>query len=106
MPQGKMKTNSTTATVYNIKEWMQGLKEDTSKAELRNDKMSSHGTEWKTAHSQYLGRSRRQYRRQGAPQLLRNTSSGSPSAGGRSSDWRSEWSSHQLTITRWSRESN
>ena len=42
----------------------------------------------------------RWYRRQGTPQLPRNTS------GGGSSDWGSEWSSHQSSMTRGSRESN
>ena len=80
--------------------------EDASEAELRNDKMSNCRTERKNAHPQHLSRSRRWCRRQGVPQLLRDTSGRSPSSGGVSSDWRSEWSSHQLTMTRGSRWSN
>ena len=67
--------------------------------------MGNCGTGQKNAHSQCLGGSRRQCRRQGTPQLLRDTSSGSPSGEG-SSDKGSEWSSHQSTMTRGSRESN
>ena len=77
-----MKTKQTAAAAYNIKEWMLGLEEDASKVKVRNDEVSNCGTEWKNAHSQHLGRSRRWYRRQGAPQLLRDSSSGSPSLGG------------------------
>ena len=85
---------------------MQGLEEDVSKVETRNGEVSNHGTEWRNAHSQCVGRSRRWCRRQGTPQLLRNMSRESPSSGGRSSDWGSKWRSHQLRMIRGSRESN
>ena len=62
-----MKTNKTAAAAYNIEEWMQGLEEDASKAEMRNGKVSNHGIEWRNAHSQHLDRSRRCHRRQGTP---------------------------------------
>ena len=89
---------------YSIKEWMQGLEGDASKVEMRNGEASNCGTEWRNTHSQCVGRSRRWHRRQGNPQLLRDTSSGSPFSGGGSSDWWSEWSSLQLTMMRGSRE--
>ena len=105
-PQGAMKTNQTPAAAYNIKKWMQGLEEDASNAEVRNGKASNHSTEWRNVHSQCVGRHRRWHRRQGILQLLRHTSSGSPSSGGGSSDWGSKQSSHPLTMMTGSRESN
>ena len=36
---------------YNIEEWMPGLEEDASKAKVRNDEMSNHGTEQKNVCS-------------------------------------------------------
>ena len=101
-----MKTNHTPTAANNIEEWMQGLEEDASEAEVRNSKVSNHRTEQRNAHSQCVGRSRRQHRRQGTSQLLRDTSGGSPSTGGGSSNWVSKWSSHQSTMTRGSGESN
>ena len=80
-PQGTMKTNQTPAAIYNIKEWMQGLEEDASEVEVRNGDLSNCGTEWQNTYSQYVGRRRRHHRKQGAPRLLRDTSSGSPSSG-------------------------
>ena len=80
---------------------MQGL-EDASKAEVRNDEVSTCGTEWKNTHSQCVGR--RWCRKQSTPQLLKDTSGGSPASGG-SSDWEAKCS-HQLTMMRGSRESN
>ena len=85
---------------------MQDLEEDASKAEVRNDEVSNHRTEQKNAHSQCLGSSRRQHRRKGAPQILRDTCSGSPSSGGGSSDWGSKQSSHQSTMMTGSRKRN
>ena len=82
------------------------LEEDASEVEVRNEKASNHGTEQKNAHSQHAGRGRRQCRRQGALHFLRETSGVSPSSGGGSSDWGSKQSSHQLTMTRVSRQSN
>ena len=105
-PQGMMKTNWIPTMTSNIREWMWTLEEDASKPEVRNDKVSNHGTKCRNACSQHLGRSRRWHRRQGTPQLLRDASSGSPSSGGGSSDEWSEWSSHQSTMMRGSRESN
>ena len=104
--KGTTKTNQTPTTAYNINEWMQGLEQDASEAELRNNKMSYHGTELKNAQPQHLSRSRRWCRRQGALQLLRDTSGRSPSSGEGSSDQGSEWHSHQLTMTKGSRRSN
>ena len=105
-PQGKMKTNWTPTTAYNMEEWMQGLQEDPSKSKLRNYKTNNCGTEWVNACPQHLVRSRKWHRRQGAPQLLRGTSSRSPSSGRGSSDWRSNQSSHQSTMMRQSRGSD
>ena len=105
-PWGTMKTNWTPTAASNIKEWMRGLEGDASKAELRKNKMSNWGTERKNTSPQHLSRSRRHCRRQGAPWLLRDTSSESPSSGGGSLDWGSKWSSHWLTMMRGSRESN
>ena len=105
-PWGTAKTNLNPAAAYNIKKWMQSLEKDASESEVRNDKTTNCGTEWRNAHSQPMGRSRRWCRRQGAPWLLRVTSCGSPSSGGGSSDWGSKWSSHQSAMTRGSRESN
>ena len=85
---------------------MQGLGEDVSKVEVRNGDASNHRTEQRNAHFQHIGRGRRQCRRQGTPQLLRDTSSGSPSSGGASSDQGRNWSSHQSTMMRGSREGN
>ena len=76
-----MKTSHTPAATYNFKEWMQGLGEDASKADVRNYKTNNHGTGQKNACSQPMGRSRRWHGRQGAPQLLTDTSR-SPSLGG------------------------
>ena len=53
---GTMKTNWTPTAAYNIKGWMQGLEEDASKAEVRNGKVSNHGTEQRNPHSQHAGR--------------------------------------------------
>ena len=89
-----MKTSQTFMAAYNIIKWMQHLEDDVSKVEVRNDEVSNHGTGWKNAHSQHLGRSTGLHRRHGAPQLLRETCSESPSSGGGSSDQRSKWSSH------------
>ena len=80
--QGTMKTNLTPTAAYNIKEWMQGLEEDASKVEIRNGNVSNHGTEQRNVCSQHVGRSRRQ----GTPQLPRDTSDESPSSGGGSSN--------------------
>ena len=52
---------------YNIEEWMQGLEEDISEAEVRNGKASNCGTELRNVHSQCVGRRRRRHRRQGTP---------------------------------------
>ena len=105
-PEETMKTNQISTATYNIEEWMWGLGEDACTVEVRNNKVSNHRTEQKNAHSQHLGRSRRWHKRQGGPWLLRDTSGGSPSSGGGSSDWGSKQSSHQLTMMRGSRESN
>ena len=105
-PQGIMKTNWAPAAAYNIEEWMQGLEEDASEVEVRNSKVSNWGTDWRNTCSQCVDKSRRQHRRQGAPQLPRDTSSGSPSSGGGSSNWGNEQSSHQSTMTRESRKSS
>ena len=85
---------------------MQGLEEDASEAEVRNGKASYHGTEWRNSHALCMGRSRRWFRRQCVPWLLRDTSGVSPSSGEGSSEQGSKWSSHQSTMTRGSRESN
>ena len=39
---------------------MQGLEEDASEVEVRNDEVSYHGIEQKNTHSQHVGRGRRQ----------------------------------------------
>ena len=101
-----MKTGQTPTAAYNIKEWMQGMEEDASKTELRNNTTSDCGTEQKNAHPHWLSRSRGWCRRQSAPQLLRDTSGGSPSSGGGSSDQKSKLSSHPLTMTRRCRKSH
>ena len=101
----KTKTNQTPAAVYSIEEWMQGMEEDASKAEVRNDEVTNCGNEQHIC-SQHLGRSRRWHRRQCAQWLLRDSSGESPSSGGGSSNWGSEHSSHQLTMMKGSRESN
>ena len=71
---------------------MRGLGEDASKVEVRNDEVSNHGTEQKNTHSQQVHRNRRWHRRLSAPCLP--------------TDWGGEWSSHLLTMTRQSSESN
>ena len=73
---------------------------------MRNYKINNHGTEQKIANPQHLSRNRRWHRRKGVPWLLRDTSGGSSSSGGGSSDWGSECSSHQLTMTKGSGGSN
>ena len=103
-PWGTVKTKWTPTAAYNMEEWMWGLEEDASKVEVRNGKVSNHGTERRNAYSQCA--CRRWQRRQGTLQLLRDTSGGSPSSGGGSSNWGSKWSSHQSTMMRGSRESN
>ena len=85
-PWGTTRTNWPPTVASNIEEWMWGLEDDVSEAEVRNDKTSNCGTEQKNAHPQHLSRSRRWCRRQGAPQLLRDTSGRSPSSAGGSSD--------------------
>ena len=62
-PRGTMKTNQTPTVAYNIEEWMQGLGEDASYIEERNGDVSNHMSEWRNAHSQHVGRGRRQCRR-------------------------------------------
>ena len=106
MPLGNNEDTLNSAAAYNIKEWMQGLEEDTSEVEGRHGEVSNSGTEQKNAHSQCVGRSRRQHRRQGTLQLPRDTSGGSPSSGGGCSDWGSELSSHQSMMMGGSRKSN
>ena len=68
-PKEQWRQTRPLTAAYNIKEWMQGLGEDASKVEVRNDEMRNHGTEQKKVHSQHVGRDRRWHRRQGIPQL-------------------------------------
>ena len=105
-PWGTTKTNQTPTAAYNIKECMQGLKEDASKVEERNGDVGNGGTEWRNVHSQHVSKGKRWHRRQGATQLLGDTFGGSPSYGGVCSDQGSNWSSHQLTMPRGSRDGN
>ena len=71
-----------------------------------NGDVSNCGTEQRNTYCQHEGRGRKCHRRQGTPQLPPDTSSGSPSSGGGSSDWGSDQSSHQLTMMRGSRGGN
>ena len=105
-PWWTRKTNQTSTAAHNINEWILGLKENASEVEMRNHKVRNHGTEQRNAHSQHVGRSRRWCRRQSTPQLPKDTSGGTPSSGGGSSNQGSEWSFHQWTMMRGSRESN
>ena len=105
-PRGKMKTHWIPTAACNIEEWMWHLEEDASKVEVTNDKVSYCGIEQKNTCSQCVDRRRRWHRRQGTQWSLRDTSGGSPSSGGESSDWGNKWGSHQLTMIRGSRESN
>ena len=104
-PWGTTNTNQTPTAAYNIEVWMQGLEEDASEVEVRNGNVSNHGTEQRNIHSQHVDRGRGGCRRQGTPQLPRDTSGGSPFSGG-STDQGSDWSSHQSTMMRGSREGN
>ena len=72
----------------------------------RTGDVVNHRPEQKNAHSQHTGCSSRWYQRQGRPQFPRDTSGGSHSSGGGSSDWGSDWSSWHSTVTRASGESN
>ena len=49
-----MKTNQTPTAAFNIKEWMWGLGEDASEAEVRNDEGRNHRTEQKNAYFHHL----------------------------------------------------
>ena len=40
---------------YNIEEWMQGMKEDAPKVEVRSGDTFNHRPEWKNAHLQCAG---------------------------------------------------
>ena len=66
----------------------------------------NHRPEWRNTHSQHTGQGSRWHRRQGRPQFPKDTSGGSPSSGGGSSDWVSNQSSWHSTIMRVSGESN
>ena len=96
----------TPAAAYDIKEWMWGLGEHAPKGEVRKGDVVNCRPEWRNAHSQHTGQSRRWDRRQGRPQFPRDTSGGSPSSGDRSSNWGSNRSSQNSTVTRVSGESN
>ena len=85
---------------------MWGLEEDAAKVEVRNCHASNSRPEQKSTHSQHAGWGSRWCRWQGRPQFPRDTSGGSPSSAGGSSNWGSDWSSQQLTMMRVSRESN
>ena len=89
---------------YKIKEWMWGLKEDVPKVEVRNGEVINHRPEQRNALSQHAGQGSRLHRWEGRPQFPRDTSGGSPSSGGWSSDWWSDQSSQQLTMMRVSRK--
>ena len=67
MPLRNNQDKLDTTAAYNIEEWMQGLEEDASEAEVRNDEVRKCGTEQKNAYSQNAGRGRRWHRRQGVP---------------------------------------
>ena len=105
-PQGKKKTKQTPAVACNIKELMQGIKEDESEVELRNGRAGNHRAEPRNAWSWNVSRGRRHHRRQGRQQFPWDPLAGYPSSGGGSSNEGSNQSSHKLTLTRGSREGN
>ena len=90
-PQGMIKVTRTPAMAYDIEEWMWGLKEDSPKVEVRNGNAINHRPEQRNAHSQCAGEGSRWHRRQGRPQFPRDTSGGSPSSNGGSSDRGRDW---------------
>ena len=95
----------TPTVAYDIKEWMWGMEEDAPKGEVRNGNVINCRPDQRNAHSQYTDQGSRQCRRQGKPQFPRDTSGGSPSSGGGSSNQRSNQSSWHSTIMRVSGES-
>ena len=105
-PWGKKRTNQMPAVACNIKGWMQGIEEDDSKMELRNGRVGNHRAEPRNTWPWYVSRGRRHCRRQGRPQFPQDTSSGSPSSGGGSSNQGSNQGFHLSTLTRGSREGN
>ena len=80
-PHRMTKVMRTPTTAYNIDEWMEGLEEDAPKVEARNGNVINCRPEWRNAHPQCAGQVSKLCRRQGRPQLPRNTSGGSPSSG-------------------------
>ena len=102
----KKKTNQTGYCGMQHKRMDAGIEEDDSMVELRNGRVGNHRAEPSNAHSQNVSRGRRHCRRQGRPQFPWDTSGGSISSRGGSSDWGSNQSSHQSILTRQSRDGN
>ena len=101
-----MKVMKTPTAPYDVEEWIQGVEEDDPKGKARKGDVVDQRPGQRNTHSQYTCWDRRWCQGQGEPQFPRNTSCGSTSSGGGSSNWGSDQSSQHSTITRASGDGN
>ena len=99
-PHIMMKVTKAPVTAYYIKEWIQGMEEDATGKGTRKGNVAKHRSKWMSTHSQWRSWGSRHFQRQGRPRVPRDTSGGSPSSGGGSSDWGSNQSSQHSTVLR------